>query len=337
MTSPPADSPATAAYCAERGWVTVPVEGKKPLGTDWQKRSLADVRPWTSPVTTSASSSALQRELVGRRHGLRRGADRCAVPAAAHEDGARPPRQPGLAQLVRRRRGAENGALRDLRSGDNEGATLVELRGTGGQTVVPPSVHPSGESIAWVVWPPDPVRVKLADLQRAVADVAAAALLARHQPGKGSRHDFALALAGMLRHGGYPQERAELLVEAVADAVGDAEHQDRRRCVIDTYARKNGHATTGGPTLAMLVGEKVVELVRQWLDLRAVVTAEPEPWEEPVPLTTTLAPVPPFPLELLPASVRTGSQISASGHNALSSSRPRPASSRWAPPSAAVV
>ena len=31
----------------------------------------------------------------------------------------------------------------------NPGTTLIELRSTGQQTVIPPSVHPSGELLVW--------------------------------------------------------------------------------------------------------------------------------------------------------------------------------------------
>ena len=43
------------------------------------------------------------------------------------------------------------------------GASLAEVRGTGGQTVVPPSVHPSGETIAWDQ-PGEPAEIPADDL-----------------------------------------------------------------------------------------------------------------------------------------------------------------------------
>lgn len=59
-------------------------------------------------------------------------------------------------------------------------AMLVELRGTGGQTVFPPSVHPSAEVIAWTDEPYDIARVHGDELRLAVGHLAAAVLELRH-------------------------------------------------------------------------------------------------------------------------------------------------------------
>jgi len=80
---------------------------------------------------------------------------------------------------------------------------IVELRclkkdgSVGLQTVVPPSIHPSGERIEFEPGGDGyPANIDADELHRAVARVAAAALLARHWPEKGSRHNAMLALAG---------------------------------------------------------------------------------------------------------------------------------------------
>lgn len=56
------------------------------------------------------------------------------------------------------------------------GDTLVELRSTGGQTVVPPSVHPCGEPLRWEE-EGSPLAIRAAELERHVARLACAALL----------------------------------------------------------------------------------------------------------------------------------------------------------------
>lgn len=76
-------------------------------------------------------------------------------------------------------------------------AMLVELRGGGGQTMMPPSIHPSGELVTWESEGP-PAQIAYHVLAAAVAKLAAAALLARHWPAKGLRHEATLALAGAL-------------------------------------------------------------------------------------------------------------------------------------------
>jgi hypothetical protein len=64
------------------------------------------------------------------------------------------------------------------RLGDDEGATLIELRSTGGQTVVWPSLHEdTGELITWEA-DGEPGRVDVTELQRAVRHTAAIAMLA---------------------------------------------------------------------------------------------------------------------------------------------------------------
>ncbi len=76
---------------------------------------------------------------------------------------------------------------------DVSGKMLVELRATprdalgtgrgGHQTVFPPSVHPSGELISWTEdcdGTDGPLIVAAAELRRAVADLATAALIQRH-------------------------------------------------------------------------------------------------------------------------------------------------------------
>jgi hypothetical protein len=80
---------------------------------------------------------------------------------------------------------------------DVDGKKLLELRSTGGQTMVPPSRHPSLERLRW---DPDgePAFVPFEELLTALNKVAAAAILARHWPKEGSRQDAALALSGGL-------------------------------------------------------------------------------------------------------------------------------------------
>ncbi len=150
---------------------------------------------------------------------------------------------------------------------DVDGATLVELRSTGGQTVVPPSIHPSGERLAWESFG-DPGHVHGAELRRAVAVVAAGALLARHWPAPGARQEAALALAGGLLRGEWDVETVEAFIADVARAAGDEEAA--KRTTAGEYTRRrmdDRRDATGWPTLARLMGDEVVRRVRAWLGL----------------------------------------------------------------------
>lgn len=165
-----------------------------------------------------------------------------------------------------------------LKFQDPDGTMLVELRSTGGQTVIPPSVHPSGELISWES-DGEPRRIDGPMLRAAVARVAACALLARHWPTKGSRHEASLATAGLLLRGGTSREEAEQIVEAASRAVGDEEWRDRVQSVRDTAATlASGQSATGGPSLASFIGEPVVAKLREWLNLKTSRTSETGPY-----------------------------------------------------------
>jgi Bifunctional DNA primase/polymerase, N-terminal len=83
---------------------------------------------------------------------------------------------------------------------ESHGATLVELRSTGRQTTVAPSIHP--EDGDRYIWHGGNIReIDGEELKQLVNDVAVATLLALHWPAKGSRQAFALHAAGYLgRH-----------------------------------------------------------------------------------------------------------------------------------------
>jgi putative DNA primase/helicase len=161
--------------------------------------------------------------------------------------------------------------------------TLLELRSTGGQTLVPPSTHPDGDEYVWN-GSLDPTSIDGDDLVRRVHRLGAACLLTQHwpappEPGKhGCRHDVANALAGMLVRGGWPDEHVEKFVSIVAEAAGDEEAKSRAKAALATAKKiEMGGKATGGPALVKLLGADVVEHVRDWLGIRThVETVESE-------------------------------------------------------------
>jgi hypothetical protein len=158
-----------------------------------------------------------------------------------------------------------------LQKSDPRSSTLVEIRQDGHQTVVPPSLHQSGELYIWHELG-EPAQVDGRDLSWHVQLVAASALLARYWPPQGRRHDAALALAGMLLRAGWSNEDVSHFVEAVAEAAGDEEHRKRARDAVSTADRLNaGRSATGGPALAQIVGDAVVQRVREWLGIKLCV------------------------------------------------------------------
>ena len=159
---------------------------------------------------------------------------------------------------------------------------LVELRSRGAQTLVPPSVHPSGEPVTFVAGAEvfEPAAVDGAALLHRVRLLAVSALLARHWPGEGMRHQVALATAGLLAKLELPLEDAMLVIVSAARVGGDEEAAERRRDVLSTYDRlAAGVPLVGGPNLAehLREGAAVVKRLRSWFRL----TAEPGPTDRP--------------------------------------------------------
>jgi hypothetical protein len=113
-------------------------------------------------------------------------------------------------------------------------ATLVELRSTGHQTVVAPSIHPvDGDRYMWHQG--EICEIDGEVLAGLVLDVAVAALLALNRP-LGSREWFLIHAFGFLCPRLGP-ERAEKIVEAASAHFDDEEH-DERMLAVRSFLRK---------------------------------------------------------------------------------------------------
>ena len=106
--------------------------------------------------------------------------------------------------------------------------TLVEIRSTGQQTMIAPSIHPvDGDRCIWHSG--EICKIDGVVLDDLVLDVAVAALLALNRP-LGSREWFIVYAAGYLS----PRvglARAEKIVVAASSAFDDEEHDERMRAV----------------------------------------------------------------------------------------------------------
>lgn len=151
-------------------------------------------------------------------------------------------------------------------------AMLLELRSTGGQTVVPWSTHEGGEIVGWHDFG-EPAEEKIEELRTAVQQTAAAALLARYWPDKGGRHGAALALAGGLLSAEWAADATKQFISAVCAAAQDSEEQDRLAAVDSTAERiADGEDATGWPTLEKSLkgdGKAIVRQVKKWLGIAA--------------------------------------------------------------------
>lgn len=152
---------------------------------------------------------------------------------------------------------------------------VIELRSTGGQTVIPPSTHPTGESYQWEgePWGGDegPAVIPARVLSIQVALLALTAVLVENWPTKGSRHEAYLCLAGgLLRHGDrvheYWADYVHVLIGALADITHDDDGPDTRIAeTVDTTLRRirSGQKVAGWPKLAEIIGTDHAEQARR--------------------------------------------------------------------------
>jgi Bifunctional DNA primase/polymerase, N-terminal len=198
----------------ERGWVPVPVphRTKGPTDEGWQKRKIREDN-LAQYFDREPLNIGVQ---LGRESGGLCDVDLDCAEAIALAEYLLPPTnavfgrrsKPASHRLyitklcdTEQRAVIKYGEPRALARDGAEEATLVELRIGGGdkgaQTIFPGSVHPSGEHVRWDS-EGEPETVDGAVLKQSVAMLAAGALLVRHYPNSGLRHEAALVLGGAL-------------------------------------------------------------------------------------------------------------------------------------------
>lgn len=259
-----ADARDVAQRYIDAGWAVVPVRpGEKRAATSWNKKKYdaSDFQPddnvagkcgepsgWRVDVDLDAAEAvAVAKELLpltGLVHG-------------------RPGKPDSHYWYISD--GCKTTQFTDCKTTDGKTGMLVEIRSTGGYTLLPPSKHPSGDTLAFSV-ERDPLVVAPEDLLVAVRHVAIGTLVARHYPGPGLRHAAVGHLAGFLARAGclhIPQ-----LLAAGARAAGDVDLRDREQFVRDTVAKHQaGGVVTGGRKVAEAWGEDFLAKLRSWLGL----------------------------------------------------------------------
>lgn len=144
---------------------------------------------------------------------------------------------------------------------------VLEVRGKG-LTMVPPSAHPNGETVAWEN---DAGLLELseADALRRAGLIAFLSVVARFYPEKGSRDDFCLPLSGALLAAGLSVEEANHAVVLVAEIGGDEEAQKRGKAGQTAVKVEEGEPVTGIPRVVEMLGlpEAVAKRFRKWLGI----------------------------------------------------------------------
>lgn len=116
--------------------------------------------------------------------------------------------------------------------------TIVEIRSTGAQSVLPPSIHPDGDRYSIENDIEFTTATKL-ELERLCDEVAIGAVFLHHYPESGSRHDYVHVCTGVLCWAAWPEDKIRRVMAAVLSEVfeDDEEIKDRMGAVLNTIRK----------------------------------------------------------------------------------------------------
>lgn len=126
------------------------------------------------------------------------------------------------------------GPRKAFTSGDK--STLVELRGDGSQTMIPPSVHPNGSKLVFTTCNPNAAEVTYEGLLQSVNLLAACTEVAQNWT-DGMRHDLSLAFSGLCLKTGIEPKLLMQILQRICDINGDLEVDDRISAIRTSYAQ----------------------------------------------------------------------------------------------------
>ena len=241
-----------------RGWTLIQLDGKRPRQAGWQSDATQEPQPPRDNVGV----------VTGSRSGGLVDLDLDTEQSASIANALAP------ASWLRFGRGGRvthvvvtvDDLSPDLtRIALNDGSVSdVEVRASRHQTMIPPSVHPDGQSVEWTsqshahVTSDEPL--PHASTSRVIAFAETVHQLSRvaRRAAPGTRHDMALALAGWLYHAGISDSAARSFFAACISASGDEEHTDRMIAFDTTWARAAaGEPVSGIASLRRLLGDDV--------------------------------------------------------------------------------
>ena len=155
-------------------------------------------------------------------------------------------------------------------------AMLLEVRCGGGnkaaQTMLPPSIHPSGEVVEWCGGVEMARQAEVIrddeDFMRRAYWVAGACVIARRWPPVGARHEAALALGGFLVRCNFDLEHIEMFATAIAMAAGadpDGVRDTVRTSRDSAEKYLAGDRAYGFTQMKEVLGPKSARKVADWL------------------------------------------------------------------------
>jgi hypothetical protein len=154
---------------------------------------------------------------------------------------------------------------------DIDGKGFVEIRGTkvdgtlGLQTMLPPSVHPNGETLELKL---DEEIYHADTLPHRVVLYAIACMLLQHLGHRGLLHDTRLAVAGFLLGEGLSEDDVLTIGTAVALVSGNDVNDVKTTLQTTLSQLKAGHRVQGAGALIKAIGDdgkKVVSRIKEWL------------------------------------------------------------------------
>ena len=178
-----------------------------------------------------------------------------------------------------------------------KGVVLLEVRSTGTQSVLPPSMHPERERYE-INHEVEIIDVPAAKLRAFLDQLAAVSLLVRFYPESGARHDYIHALTGGLLRDGWSPDDLRKLTNALLDAVShrESDRLQRERTVENTIEHfADDDRTLGWKSLAGWIEGESLDKIRAWLKPKSPVEAVPSTVVPIHPVTGSLDDPPPMP------------------------------------------
>ncbi len=151
---------------------------------------------------------------------------------------------------------------------EGTGQVIVEIRSTGAQSVLPPSIHDKDLEPYHIDEDEEIKSVTPKTLKKHLNEISAAAVIIRYFPGKGGRHDYYHMVTGALLHSHWKDEDVLRFMMAIWEVLRDQDDDpfQRKRTIEQTITsfREKGRVQ-GWNSLSAYMEGPVISLLRRLL------------------------------------------------------------------------